>query len=373
MQIWIGGGGTGGHVYPGLAVAHELLAEAQRTGVALEVLYVGGKGGVEERLVAREGLRFAGVSAGGLHGMGARQAIQNGLRLLRGCWAACRLARQERPAALFVTGGHTSVPVAGACWLLRIPVMVYLPDIEPGHAVRFISRMAQRVGVTVADSRQYFPAHKVVVTGYPVRAALEGVEREAARAALGFTSAEPVVMVLGGSTGAQGLNRALGSVLEEALELAQIVHLSGDRDWEWVSERRAALPPALQARYHIAAYMHAEALSQAMAAADLAVCRAGASVLGELPFFGLPAVLVPYPYAWRYQRTNADWLAARGAAIRIDEERLAQELTPTLRRLFGQPEALLGMREQMRALAQPEAAARLAAEVIGLATRGDAA
>jgi UDP-N-acetylglucosamine--N-acetylmuramyl-(pentapeptide) pyrophosphoryl-undecaprenol N-acetylglucosamine transferase len=334
---------------------------------APDVLYVGGEMGIEASLVTRAGVRFAAVPAGGLHGLAPQRAARNLVRLLQGCRATYRLARQERPAALLVTGGHTSVPVALACWALRVPIMVYLPDIEPGLAVRLISRLATRVAVTVPDSQEFFPARKVTVTGYPVRAAFGSVDRATARASLGFTDVEPVVLVLGGSTGARGINRALGAVLEEALDLVQVVHVSGERDWEWVSERKEVLPEALKPRYRIAPYLHTDQLGVAFAAADLAVCRAGASTLGELPYFGLPAVVVPYPHAWRYQRTNADWLTERGAAIRLDEERLADELVPMLRNLIMDRGRLRTMRECMRSLAQPDAACRLAAELRALA------
>nr|HID13875.1 hypothetical protein [Anaerolineae bacterium] len=160
VRIWIAGGGTGGHVYPGLAVVQALVAKRP-----VEVLYVGGQGGVEERLVTRAGLRFVGVPAGGVHGLTPWRAAWNLIKLMQGWGAAYRLGRRERPAALFATGGYASVPVALAAWVLRVPILVYLPDIEPGLAVRFIARLAARVAVTVEDSRAYFPARKVVVTG----------------------------------------------------------------------------------------------------------------------------------------------------------------------------------------------------------------
>jgi UDP-N-acetylglucosamine--N-acetylmuramyl-(pentapeptide) pyrophosphoryl-undecaprenol N-acetylglucosamine transferase len=269
---------------------------------------------------------------------------------------------------LFATGGYASVPVALAAWALRAPILVYLPDIEPGLAVRAIGRLATRVAVTVEDSRAYFPAHKAVVTGYPVRAEFHGLDRAEARASLGLSADEPVLLVLGGSRGARSINRALSGVLEQALELTQVVHVSGELDWPWVAERWEALPAALQARYHAFPYLHGE-MGSALAAADLALCRAGASTLGELPFFGLPAILVPYPYAWRYQRVNADWLTERGAAVRLDDERLFEELLPVLRRLFDDRVRLGDMVQRMQALARPGAAARLAVELLALAKR----
>lgn len=324
-------------------------------------------------MATRAGLRFVGMPAGGVHGLAPWQAAQNLVRLIRGWGTAYRLGRRERPAALFATGGYASVPVALAAWALRVPILVYLPDIEPGLAVRFIARLAARVAVTVEDSRAYFPARKVVVTGYPVRAEFHEVDRAEARASLGLSADELVLLVMGGSRGARSINQALsgvpslsrGGVLEEVLELAQVVHVSGELDWPWVAERREALPEMLKARYQAYPYLHEMEL--ALAAADLAVCRAGAMTLGELPFFGLPAVLVPYPYAWRYQRVNAEWLVGRGAAARLDDERLSEELLPMLRRLLSDRAKLKAMAERMRALARPDAAARLAMELQALA------
>lgn len=370
VRIWIAGGGTGGHVYPGLDVVQALVAEPGlcQAAESLTFLYVGGQGGVEERLAAQAGLPFFGVPAGGVHGVALWRAIRNLARLMQGWAVVYQLGRRERPAALFATGGYASLPVALAAWLLRVPILVYLPDIEPGLAVRVIARLALRVAVTVEESRPYLPARKVVVTGYPLRAQFHAIDRTQARAALGLAPHEPVLLVVGGSRGARSINQALSGVLEGVLELAQVVHVSGELDWPWVAQRRDALPETLQARYHAFPYLYRE-MGQALAAADLAVCRAGASTLGELPFFALPAVLVPYPYAWRYQRVNADWLVERGAAVRLDDERLAAELLPTLRRLLEDRAGLSSLAAHMRALARPDAATRLAEELCGLARR----
>jgi len=330
----------------------------------VEVVYVGGKEGVEERLVARAGLRFVGVPAGGIHGLAPWRAAWNLIKLIRGWGAAYRLGRQERPEALFATGGYASMPVALAAWMLRVPILLYLPDIEPGLAVRMIAHLATRVAVTVEDSRVYFPAHKVVVTGYPVRAEFHGIERMEARASLALMPDEPVLLILGGSRGARSINRALSDVLVQMLELAQVIHVSGELDWPWVAEQREALPPTLKARYHAFPYLHEVGL--ALAAADLAVCRAGASTLGELPFFGLPAVLVPYPYAWRYQWINAKWLAGREVAVILEDERLRSDLLPVVRGILLDRERLARMRERLLALARPDAAGRLAAQLHAL-------
>ncbi|MGD2144710.1 MAG: UDP-N-acetylglucosamine--N-acetylmuramyl-(pentapeptide) pyrophosphoryl-undecaprenol N-acetylglucosamine transferase, partial [Anaerolineae bacterium] len=240
---------------------------------------------------------------------------------------------------------------------------------EPGLAVRFTARLAAKVAVTVDDSRRYFSARKVVVTGYPVRSELQGLSREEARDALGLKRTAPALLVMGGSRGARSINRALSGILEEVLSMAQVVHLTGRLDWPWVSERRGALPQGLRDRYRAFPYLHRR-MGRALAAADLAVCRSGASTLGELPLFGLPAVLVPYPHAWRYQRVNAEWLTKRGAAVALRDERLERELLPTLRRLLTDEERLGEMGDQALALSRPNAAATLAGHFMGLAEAG---
>ncbi|RME33486.1 MAG: UDP-N-acetylglucosamine--N-acetylmuramyl-(pentapeptide) pyrophosphoryl-undecaprenol N-acetylglucosamine transferase [Thermoflexia bacterium] len=252
------------------------------------------------------------------------------------------------------------MPVALAAWALRAPILLYLPDIEPGLAVRFVARLATRIGVTVEDSRAFLPARRVVVTGYPVRPEFAGIGRTAARAALGLPEGEPVLLAFGGSTGARSINQAVVENLEALVEGAHVVHIVGERDWPWVAARADGLPAPVRSRYYPYPYLHGAAMGQALAAADLAVCRAGASTLGELPYFGLPAVLVPYPYAWRYQRVNAEWLASRGAAIVLEDARLKEDLVPTVRSLLGDPERLARMRASAQALARPDAAERLA-------------
>jgi len=338
--------------------------QALRAADEPDVTYVGGRGGIEEALTARAGVRFVGIPAGGVHGLAPWRAAQNVFKLIRGWWAALRLGRRERPAALFATGGYASVPVALATWILGVPILVFLPDVEPGLAVRFIARLASRVAVTVEESRAHFPDHKVEVTGYPVREDFYGVDPIEAREALGLAKEGLVLLVVGGSRGARSINIALKENLERVLEMAQVVHLSGQLDWPWVRESRDSLSEGLRERYVAAPYLHE--MGYALASADLALCRAGASALGELPFFGLPAVLVPYPHAWRYQRVNAEWLAERGAAVMLKDEQLEDELEPTLRQLLADEERLERMANRARALSRPDSAARLANILVAL-------
>jgi undecaprenyldiphospho-muramoylpentapeptide beta-N-acetylglucosaminyltransferase len=350
------GGGTGGHVYPALAVASELARRDAPPGM----LYVGARGEIEERLVPQAGVPLETIAGGGLHGVGLARFARNMWRLMRGFVQAGRIVGRFRPDVAFLTGGYVSVPVAFAVWLRRRPILVYLPDVEPGRAIKLLSRIATRVAVSVEASRQYLPP-KVVVTGYPLRPEFYRVEpsaRRAARERWGIPAEAKVVLVFGGSRGARSINRALGEILEQILEQAQVIHISGSMDAEACRARREALPASARARYHLFEYL--DEMAEALAAADLVVARAGAATLGEFPCFGLPAILVPYPYAWRYQKVNADYLEERGAAIRLKDEEMREQLWPTIAELLNDEGRLKAMGANARALARPEAPVRLA-------------
>jgi UDP-N-acetylglucosamine--N-acetylmuramyl-(pentapeptide) pyrophosphoryl-undecaprenol N-acetylglucosamine transferase len=239
--------------------------------------------------------------------------------------------------------------------------VLYVPDIEPGLALKTLARLADRIALTAPEAQAFFPHHRgLVVTGYPVRSGLARWTRTEARRHFGLPAEAPVLLVFGGSKGARSINRAVLGGLQVLLPQMHLVHLTGRLDWEEVARARAALPETLRARYRAFPYLHDD-MGAALAAADLVVSRAGASVLGEFPLFGLPAVLVPYPYAWRYQRVNAAYLADRGAARILPDEQLAARFVPLVQELMAAPDARARMAAAMRALARPDAARRIAA------------
>ncbi len=363
MRVVITGGGTAGHVSPALAVAQALVATAA-TGPE-DVLYVGSVGGLEERLVADAGFPFRGIAAGALRGKSPWAIALNLARLGLGLAQSIAVLRSFRPGAVLATGGYVSVPVAAAAWLLRVPSLVYLPDVEPGLAVRLLSRLVGRVAVTCEESRRFLPAGKTVVTGYPVRAQLRSMDKAEARRLLGLPQDGRVLLVLGGSRGARSVNVAVSRALESLLEICVIVHSSGAMDYDAMKAKRGALPLPQRERYRLYPYLSAE-LAAALSAADLAVSRAGASTMGEFPAFGLPSLLVPYPFAGAHQRRNADHLASRGAAVVLDNADL-DRLPGLVAQLLGDDERLRGMAHATSVVARPTAAADIAAEVVRLA------
>ena len=331
----------------------------------METLWVGGEGGMEAGLVKRAEIPFTTIPAAGLHGVGWRSLPANAVKLARGYRASRRILREFRPDALFFTGGYLAVPMALAG--ARIPTLLYVPDIEPALALKTIARFADRIAVTTTDSRRYFPARaNLVETGYPVRPDFSDWDRKSAFEELNLHEDKPVLLIWGGSRGARSINQAVIKHLPYLLDFTQVIHISGELDWPSVEATRDALHHTHRRDYHAFPYLHEE-MGAAMIAADLVVSRAGASALGEYPLLGLPAILVPYPFAWRYQKVNADYLASRGAAIVLDDSHLKDKLLTLVQTLLNEPAKLKAMRTAMQALARPQAARHIASQILELA------
>ncbi len=357
-------GGTGGHVYPGLATAEAIIKHYPN----LQIAFVGGVGGFERPLVNESRLQFASydeVRSGPLHGVGILQMLVSIFSLVLGTLQSLILVAQRKPQALLLTGGWVGLPIALAAWMWRVPILIYLPDIEPGLTIQVLRRFARRIALTVEESRQFFLHNQTVVTGYPVRPELREATRAAAVQHFGLDPDRRTLLVFGGSRGSRAINYALLDILPQIIQAnAQIIHVTGTLDWPDIEMRRKAMSDTTH--YHAFPYLHHD-MGLALAAADLVLSRSGAGVLGEFPFFGVASILVPLAYAWRYQQVNADYLAARGAAVRLDESRMEAELWPTIHDLLVNPARLEAMRARSAALATPDGALKLAQELIRLA------
>ncbi|UCC88579.1 MAG: undecaprenyldiphospho-muramoylpentapeptide beta-N-acetylglucosaminyltransferase [Anaerolineales bacterium] len=365
MRLMISGGGTGGHVYPALTVADWLAIDNLPPPA---ICWVGSTGGAEEKLVARAGIPFEGISAKGLRGKNPLAILDGLWTLRRGIQQARRLVASFQPDVLFVTGGYVCTPVTLAARLAGVPALIYLPDMQPGLAIKFLARFADRVAVTARPAMRHFRPGQAVVTGYPVRRKLFERDRAEARArwGLGPEDKQSVLLVFGGSQGARSINQAVSRGIEALLSIAQVIHISGQRDADWTQAGRASLPESLKARFHLHAYLHEE-MVDALLAADLVVSRAGASTLGEFPAAGLPAVLVPYPYAGAHQWDNAQYLVQANAAVTIDDADLGTDLLPTVLDLLRDSDRRAEMQRAARALARPDAAQRIVHELKELA------
>jgi UDP-N-acetylglucosamine--N-acetylmuramyl-(pentapeptide) pyrophosphoryl-undecaprenol N-acetylglucosamine transferase len=329
-----------------------------------ELLWVGSETGLEKDLVARADIPYRGISAAGLRGKNPAAALVGLIKLLRGYWQSRRLMADYQPDVLFVTGGYVCAPITLAAHRAGIPVVIYLPDIQPGQAIKFLSRYATKIAVTAPPAQAFFPPGLTVVTGYPVRKELYNTDRRTARARLNLASNRPTILIFGGSQGARSINKAIArpKALAELLAQGQIIHLTGRLDADWTQAVKEALPEALKRHYHLYPYLHQE-MTDAFAAADLIISRAGASILGEAPAAGAPSILAPYPYSGAHQWPNAQYLADQGAAIIVADDELEKSLVKTALDLLNNTDKRLSMAAAARRLARPQATHAIAAQL----------
>ncbi len=363
MRLALTAGGTGGHILPALAV---LEAVRQRASVAPEVRFFGPENRGERKTVESAGLRFETVPAAQVRGRNPLQLLRSGWRLTGGTLTAIRKLRAFRPDVVFSTGGYGSFPCCVAARCLRTPLVVYLPDVEPGWAVKAEKRLATRITTTTEAALAHLPAAKTVVTGYPVRSAFFSMTREEARKTLGIAADERVVVIAGATQGAHAINEAVFKGLRTLVETMTVVHVTGAADYDDAAGFKSALGDGLDDKYHVSPFR--DDLATVMLAADLAVMRAGASVLGELPAAALPSILVPATYAGGHQRHNAAWLADAGAAMVLEEANL-RELVDAVLNLMEDDPRMSSMRQAARSLSRIDAAAAIAAVIEEVAKR----
>jgi UDP-N-acetylglucosamine--N-acetylmuramyl-(pentapeptide) pyrophosphoryl-undecaprenol N-acetylglucosamine transferase len=357
VRFALAGGGTGGHAYPTVAVAEQL-----RECGGTELFYYGTPGGPERSVAEAEGFEYRPVRASPVRSRSPWRMARGALNLARGYREALHWLDLDEPRAVFATGGYAAAPVGRAARQRGIPLLVFLPDVRPGWAVRALQRQATAIACSVSDSLEYLPGAKTVVTGYPVRRQFAEAQREEGARRFGLDPALTTLLVTGGSQGAHHINFVIAGALKRLLEQTQIIHIAGRGEEAWLARERGRLPEWQRERYQLRAYT--DEMAWAMAAADLAVTRAGASTLGELPAAGLPAIVIPGDFS--DQRDNADFLARHGAALVLassEVDRIEDEVL----RLIGDTAARTAMAQAMAQLARPDAASKLAAMLIELA------
>jgi UDP-N-acetylglucosamine--N-acetylmuramyl-(pentapeptide) pyrophosphoryl-undecaprenol N-acetylglucosamine transferase len=363
MRLALTAGGTGGHILPAMAVLEALRA---RDGLLSDVRFFGPEDRGERASVESRGIHFETVPAAGVRGRGPVRLVRSLASLAWGTLVALKKLRSFRPDAVFSTGGYASFPCSVAARLLRLPLIVYLPDVTPGWAVRAETRLATRMATTTEAALAHLPAEKTTVTGYPVRSEFFATTRDDARRQVGIEAEEQVVVVAGASQGAHAINEAVFAAVPRICEMATVVHVTGSADLPAAKRVKDSLGEGPSKRYHVDAFR--ADLPVLMVAADLGVFRAGASVLGEVPAAGLPSIFVPGTFAGGHQRENALWLSQGGAA-EILEQRDLESLADRVVALLRDRERLAEMREAARELARPDAADAIGDLIVGVARK----
>jgi UDP-N-acetylglucosamine--N-acetylmuramyl-(pentapeptide) pyrophosphoryl-undecaprenol N-acetylglucosamine transferase len=368
MRLLIAGGGTGGHIYPALAVARSLLARPD----GADLRWLGGHRGLEASLVPAAGIPLRRLVLRSLRTVDRNaHAILDPIRLGASVPQAAAILAAERPAAIFTTGGYVAVPVLMAAAPLGIPVVLWEGNLVPGRAVRATARLADVLAVSFAATcgalGRAAPGRACYHTGTPIRD-VGAIDREAARARLGIPAAARVLLVFGGSQAVRRFNAAVADALPRLVERVVVIHVTGDDGYAAALAGREALPAEARERYRPYPFLREDMLA-ALATADLVVGRAGSSTLAEVTALGLPMVVVPYPHAAGHQRANARGLVEAGAARLVEDETFDAAALLDAAAILDDPAVHLAMSAAARELGRPGAADAVAELVLAAADR----
>lgn len=371
MRVIVSGGGTGGHIYPALAVAAQLRSQYQA-----EILFLGSDDGLETQLVPAAGLRLVTIKAGKVRRYISWQTVKGVMRIPVGVMQAMGIVRKFHADVAFTSGGYVAVPTGMAAYLNHVPLLMHQQDVPPNLANKQVAPVATKISVAFEDSLAYFPAHKTLQLGNPMRQEILDIRRlgpMVARTQLELAGDQPLLLVTGGSQGARHLNQVVCRALPELLTVCQVLQISGkelyNETLELANSVLAGQDETLKRRYRLVPYLSAE-MPTALQAADLVLCRSGASTLSELATLGKPGLLVPLPPAIGKspQEANAAMFERRKAGQVIRDADLEPGLlVERVKYIMTSPELLASMMEAATSLARPEATQSIAEELLKMA------
>jgi len=350
MKLIIAGGGTGGHLFPGIAIAEEFKGRDTIN----EVLFVGTEKGIEARVLPKLGWSLRFISAEGIKGKGGFARIRAVLKLVPGFFESIKIIKAFKPEVVIGVGGYASAPLLLAARFSGIRTAVHEQNALPGLTNRMLGKFVDRVFVTFPDSASFFPEGKVVVSGNPLRKEIvEGLQGSVVSGQWS-EGKKPTILIFGGSAGAHRINMAVLEMIGQINDPDRwkIIHQTGEKDYKEIKE--GYIEADWQADVRPFIYDMASVYSDA----DLIICRAGATTVAELAAAGKPAILIPYPFAADdHQRVNAESLVKAGGAMMLLEKELTGErLATEVERLMGDSEMLEKMGDSARKLASLDAA-----------------
>ena len=371
MRAILSGGGTGGHINPALAIARQI----QKAEPDSAILFCGGKGGLEEKLVPREGFELKTFSVHGLRRKLTPANVVYDAKALaeaaRSEHEALQTVKDFKPDVVIGCGGYASFPVVKAAQKLGVPTALLEVNAFPGVTTKALAKKAGAVMLCFEESKRFFEGANLVMTGSPVRPDFLTADRDSARRALQLDD-RPLIVSVWGSLGAEHLNHCMADfiALEAKTDAHYLIHAIGSWGYTWVRDEIAAKGTDLTKHPNIDVRDYIYDMPAVMAAADLVLCRGGAATAAELEVMGKPAVIVPSPnVAENHQEKNARALeAAGGAAVLLESETTGESLYNKAMELLSDPDKLRRMGESMRRLAKPDAIERIYDTIKGIAT-----
>lgn len=367
MKVAIAGGGTAGHIYPGLSIADELCLEIPDA----EIVFIGSKNGLEAQLVPEAGYPFEPIKVKGFKRSLSLSNINAFIQAIKANIHLRNFFRKFKPEVVVGTGGYVSAPAVFAAHNLKIPTLIHEQNAYPGLANKLLSRFVETVATSFPNGEEAFhKAKRVVFTGNPIRRKIIGAVKDSAIEKLTLDKDKKTLLIFGGSQGAKKLNDCVIAAYDKfkSFNKLQIIHITGKEHFDDVCQRMHRLIDIKKDKLRYQAHPYINNINQAYAAADLCVCRAGATTIAELTALGVPAVLVPYPYATgNHQEKNARFLENHGAGkVLLDDELTAEALFNVCNQLIFDNKTLIDMKNHSQKLGKPYAANDLAKLISGI-------
>jgi UDP-N-acetylglucosamine--N-acetylmuramyl-(pentapeptide) pyrophosphoryl-undecaprenol N-acetylglucosamine transferase len=354
MKIAVSGGGTGGHIYPALA----LIREIQKKDENVEFLYIGTEKGLESKLVPRENIPFKSIHITGFKRKISFENVKTVLRFLKGVSDSKKMLKEFKPDVVIGTGGYVCGPVVYAAAKMGIPTIVHEQNSVPGLTNKFLSRYVDKIAICFEEAREFFPEQKVVLTGNPRASEVLGQDGIKGRLSAGLKLKLPTVLIFGGSRGARPINEAVvKSLTELSGKPYQVLYVTGDVHFEDVQKEVELV--GNPENVIIKPFIHN--MPEVLSGVDLTVSRAGATTLAELTSLGIPSILVPSPYVTdNHQEKNARALSENGAArLLLEKDLTGPKLVESIDHILGNEEKLAQMKKAAKKLGIPDAAQRL--------------
>ncbi|GAB6182513.1 undecaprenyldiphospho-muramoylpentapeptide beta-N-acetylglucosaminyltransferase [Thermodesulfovibrio hydrogeniphilus] len=354
MRVIIAGGGTGGHLFPGVALASHISEKYPSS----KIVFVGTERGIEKKVIPKIGYELRLISVSGFVGKGIKDKARAILNLLKSTSESSSILKTFKPDIVFGVGGYASFPVVLTASLRKIPTIILEQNTVPGLANKLLGKFADAIAITYPETIEYFPKEKIYLTGTPIRKEILSGDKDKAVNLFQLEKNRLTLLVFGGSLGARKINKAIIDALTHLLPLRdkmQIIHQTGEADYSWVLQEYKKLS------FKATVLPFIYDMAEAYAVADLIVCRAGASTVAEITALGKASILIPYPYAaYNHQEMNARRLLSRGACeMVLDKELNGERIAKIIEKIFGRPEIKKEMEIASLAFGKPNAAEKI--------------